>query len=122
MCKANEVFFVECPKGSYKVTWRRGYAGYRIYTPALYRVENGTKDAARCARCDGAEHAVRRVEAKYHTAICVRMAGEAASKCDERCLRGKRVCNCKCMGRCHGAGFCACNLPVAAPVAERSEV
>lgn len=29
-------------------------------------------------------------------------------QCDGRCLSGKRHCDCKCEGRCHGAGVCSC--------------
>ena len=29
-------------------------------------------------------------------------------KCDGSCLNGKHSCDCKCHGRCHGAGTCMC--------------
>lgn len=29
-------------------------------------------------------------------------------QCDGRCLSGKRNCDCKCQGRCHGQGVCSC--------------
>lgn len=28
--------------------------------------------------------------------------------CDGRCLNGKHSCECRCGGRCHGAGVCSC--------------
>lgn len=45
---------------------------------------------------------VRRIE------IVTRSGGAAPSACGGRCTSGKRSCDCKCGGRCHGAGRCYC--------------
>ena len=29
-------------------------------------------------------------------------------ECDGRCLNGKKSCDCRCQGRCHGQGSCSC--------------
>lgn len=30
------------------------------------------------------------------------------SECGAACLNGQRSCDCRCLGRCHGAGRCSC--------------
>lgn len=30
------------------------------------------------------------------------------SECSAACLNGQRSCDCRCLGRCHGAGRCSC--------------
>lgn len=34
--------------------------------------------------------------------------GGPAPKCGGSCLNGKTSCDCRCNGRCHGAGACRC--------------
>ncbi len=34
--------------------------------------------------------------------------GSTPSACGGKCTSGKRSCDCKCGGRCHGAGKCYC--------------
>jgi hypothetical protein len=34
-------------------------------------------------------------------------------QCNGVCLNGKKTCDCKCRGRCHGAGKCFCGEVVA---------
>ena len=33
---------------------------------------------------------------------------DRTTECDSRCLNGKVRCDCRCGGRCHGAGECLC--------------
>lgn len=110
--------YVNCPKGPYRVKKERQSRYHYKSTPHVYQVAceagpahpHGVKSVAYCEACKAA-HDVRFVKAKFTHAVQVERAGADAGKCDERCLRGKRICNCKCMGRCHGAGFCSCGLP-----------
>lgn len=56
---------------------------------------------ARCATCG--------TPATFATiTVRVRFAGQAAPRCGGACLAGKRSCDCRCNGRCHGAGVCRC--------------
>jgi len=32
----------------------------------------------------------------------------AQGRCITACLEGRKTCDCKCNGRCHGAGVCSC--------------
>jgi hypothetical protein len=36
--------------------------------------------------------------------------GGGKSECGGACLNGKTSCDCKCNGRCHGAGDCQCGI------------
>ena len=40
--------------------------------------------------------------------VPVKGYGAILHECDGRCLSGKHFCQCKCGGRCHGAGSCSC--------------
>lgn len=53
----------------------------------------------RCPVCLG-QAALVTIKVKQHF-------GEAPG-CDARCLNGKTTCDCRCKGRCHGAGQCLC--------------
>lgn len=77
------------------------------------RYDNGYREKpkyfAMCGAC-AVSHPVRFVKAAHPTAWHVAQAekGRYLSECDARCLGGKKNCNCRCMGRCHGAGVCHC--------------
>ncbi len=36
--------------------------------------------------------------------------GKGRSECSAACLNGKRSCDCRCFGKCHGAGTCKCEV------------
>lgn len=59
-----------------------------------------------CASCGA--RSPRRV---YVTTRKTRSGGK--SECGGACLNGKTSCDCKCNGRCHGAGRCQCGEEVA---------
>jgi len=40
--------------------------------------------------------------------VILRKGPVSTRECDGACLNGKTSCNCKCNGRCHGAGNCYC--------------
>ncbi len=42
---------------------------------------------------------------------------ERKSECSGPCLAGKRSCDCRCRGRCHGAGVCSCGTHAEATAA-----
>jgi hypothetical protein len=53
----------------------------------------------RCSGCQGFD--IR------HVSIRVKANGNRG-KCGGACLNGKTNCDCRCNGRCHGAGVCSC--------------
>jgi hypothetical protein len=40
--------------------------------------------------------------------VKIRRGPVSSRGCDGACLNGKTSCNCRCKGRCHGAGECHC--------------
>jgi len=40
--------------------------------------------------------------------ITLRNGATSTRGCDGSCIHGKTSCNCRCQGRCHGAGACYC--------------
>jgi len=40
--------------------------------------------------------------------IAIRGSGRPTTSCGGACLAGKRSCDCRCRGLCHGAGSCVC--------------
>lgn len=38
-------------------------------------------------------------------------AAGSPEECNAACLNGRKTCNCRCLGLCHGAGSCACSVP-----------
>jgi hypothetical protein len=64
-------------------------------------------NALECPRCKD-KLTKRRLIEVYSNEGAVDDEEEAKAKCMSVCVNGSRTCNCRCQGRCHGAGKCYC--------------
>lgn len=95
--------YVECPSGTY-LRDPRALPGQPHAASIVWDQRRIHETGAHCYACK-AVHPMRRV-----TVPKVTFPWQKArlSECDARCLNGRKKCNCKCRGRCHGAGVCSC--------------
>jgi hypothetical protein len=91
-----------------------------VHGPAIEHVFRTNADDGRtvnvCKLCaqtprvrpDGAPSFVKNEMTNVRTIKLVNRNGYGAPKneCKSACLTGKRSCDCKCNGRCHGNGVC----------------
>ena len=75
--------------------FEKHYKYYLATSPDIYR--KGTK--VYCPEMDGEIETVL---------IKLRGNGGEGTRCGSACLAGKKTCDCKCGGQCHGAGVCNC--------------
>lgn len=89
------VFWVRCPDCGPMPPW----PVYLDYSKQwIMRVDD---DGAFCCRC-GKVGVLRE-------AIIPAVNRRPRERCSDRCLNGRSVCRCACLGRCHGEGVCCCD-------------
>jgi hypothetical protein len=101
-------YFVECCDRAKAAVRPNGDPIVTRHSDQRYQVGIGplSRTMARCSSCGGSATLVTiRLKARY---------GRPAPKCGGACLNGKTNCDCRCGGRCHGAGVCRCDVAVAA--------
>lgn len=102
MCRTLSLVYVECPViGTFKASAKPD-AGARW--ASLHWDRLGKVLGAHHYSCK-AVHPVRIIDVPK---VITPRDREGLSECDARCLNGKKTCNCKCRGLCHGAGSCQC--------------
>jgi hypothetical protein len=55
-----------------------------------------------CADCGAADPHMVQIQTRTY-------AGFTRTRCGAACLAGRVSCDCRCNGRCHGAGRCRCH-------------
>ena len=101
-------YWIDCPTHG-SLTLRQAAIGQTAYCPACaatwptaWRGVLGTSSAHQVWDPPMPTHRVRSIKCGD------RARRGTGHQCDGRCLSGKRHCDCKCKGRCHGQGVCSC--------------
>lgn len=99
-------YFVDCPNcGPAQLGRHNGSAVYCVTTPdcrmiPLWGQKFVYDENAKFSRVENVRISKPRI-------IDVKLSGERSTRaCSNVCTSGKRSCDCRCFGKCHGAGRC----------------
>ena len=103
-------FYSDCPKhGKFEVDCNKMYGG--VVLGKWIRYTLCPVVVAQEERMPYGEKKMFDIECWEKTPIRIiklKKTRKDDQNCDGRCTGGKYSCNCSCMGRCHGQGFCSC--------------
>lgn len=103
--RADQLAFIDCPRCE-RSTRASGVTKYLADAGAFSRRYAGLGGGhiADCQECRTT------VLVPTYRQVAVRLSFSRTRGCDGVCTSGKQSCDCRCAGRCHGAGKCYCEV------------
>lgn len=93
------VFWVSCPSCGPQVP-ELVYSYFRSEWDLVHFLRTKEGEWGACCRC--------KTRSLLREAIIPANRRGSHEKCTNRCLNGKSMCRCGCLGRCHSEGVCYC--------------